>query len=102
METPMRASKILFGLIASAALAVAGCDQGGEGDRCNPNLSHDECGGGLSCQQPAECPEFYCCPTNGTSSNPFCQTGCAGGMAAICAVSDAGFCATTDAAATPD
>jgi hypothetical protein len=87
--------KVLALVVASVALAFAACDQGHEGDRCNPNLSHDECGGSpLSCQQPAECPEFYCCPTNGTGTNPFCQTGCAGGVASICAAlnGDASFC----------
>jgi hypothetical protein len=36
------------------------------------------------------CPENYCCPVDGngdltTSGNPYCQPGCAGGAAAICA-----------------
>jgi hypothetical protein len=56
---------------------------GGEGDRCNPSLSHNECGSGLTCTQPTDCPENYCCPTSGNSSNPFCQTGCAGGSYSI-------------------
>ncbi len=74
------------------ALLVLGCEQGREGDRCNPNLSHDECGSGLSCEQPENCPENYCCPTSGTSANPFCQPGCNGGAEAICAATgcDAG------------
>ncbi len=62
-----------------------GCNVGHEGDQCNPSLSHDECSAGLSCQQPTNCPENYCCPTSGTSSNVFCQTGCNGGQASICA-----------------
>ncbi len=70
--------------VTSLVLLASACDGGGEGDRCNPNLSHDECGTGLSCQQPAYCPESYCCPTSGSSSNPFCQPGCNGGAAAIC------------------
>jgi len=71
----------------SAALAVlSACNQGAEGDRCNPDLSHDECNSGLTCQQPAQCPENYCCPANGTSSDPNCQPGCTpGGVAALCA-----------------
>ncbi len=63
---------------------VLSCEQGREGDRCNPNLSHDECGSGLTCQQPENCPENYCCPTSGTSTNPLCQPGCNGGAEAIC------------------
>ena len=72
-----------------AALALAACEQGREGDRCNPDLSHDECNAGLSCQQPANCPENYCCPVDGESSNPFCQPGCNGGDIAICKATDA-------------
>ncbi len=71
----MRA-KIVFGLAASVVLAaIAACvGAGGEGDRCNPDLSHDECGGGLVCTQPGACPEAYCCPANAsTSSNPYCR-----------------------------
>ncbi len=61
-----------------------GCDVGNEGERCNPSLSHDECGAGLSCQQPVDCPETYCCPASGQSDNPNCQPGCNGGLASIC------------------
>ena len=51
-----------------------GCDGGREGERCNPNLSHNECDDGLTCVQPASCAENYCCPANaGTSTNPFCN-----------------------------
>jgi hypothetical protein len=62
-----------------------GCNAGNLGERCNPDLSHDECGSGLSCQQPVNCPENYCCPTSGTTTNVFCQPGCNGGQASICA-----------------
>jgi hypothetical protein len=68
-------------------LSIPACHQGDEGDRCNPARvanNDDECGSGLSCQQPMNCPENYCCPTNGTSSNPWCQTGCNGGDISIC------------------
>jgi hypothetical protein len=75
----------VFALAAGSAIVATGCDTGNEGQRCNPSLSHDECGGGLSCQQPTDCPENYCCPTSGTSTNPYCQPGCAGGQASICA-----------------
>ncbi len=61
-------------VILTAALFAAttnGCNQGAEGDRCNPNLvstnpspsyNEDECGSGLTCQSPSFCPENYCCP----------------------------------------
>src|ERR1700722_12152694 len=89
-------------IVASALLTAAtnGCNQGAEGDRCNPDLigtspryDEDECGTGLSCQQPMFCPENYCCPTTGTGTNPFCQAGCNGGAAAGCAAGVAADCA---------
>lgn len=85
-------------VLLSVAWLAAGCNQGQEGDRCNPDLSHDECGSGLSCQQPRDCPENYCCPTSGTTSNPYCQPGCNGGQASICAAGGDADC-PTDAAA---
>jgi hypothetical protein len=98
-STPKDSRSVLIH-VAAAAIALAGgvgmilpgClppDAGGgsEGDRCNPALSHDECGSGLQCTQPALCPENYCCPVSGPISNPYCQTGCAGGAAAICVAS---------------
>ena len=75
----------LFPLVIGLAAAALGCQQGAEGDYCNPDLSHNECNSGLSCQQPALCPESYCCPDPVTpESNAFCQTGCNGGAYAIC------------------
>lgn len=79
-----------LGARLGAALFVAtllaafsgGCAQGGEGDRCNPLLSHDECGGDtLVCSGPSTnyplpgtCVENYCCPKDPTkSSNPECN-----------------------------
>ena len=79
--------------VALAGLLVAGCDTGGEGDRCNPSLSHDRCNSGMQCTQPLNCPENYCCPINGASNNPFCQPGCAGGQASICASDGDADCA---------
>lgn len=105
-----RAMGVLF-VAAVLAAAATGCDTGNEGDRCNPDLSHDECGAGLSCQQPKDCPENYCCPTSGTSTNPYCQPGCAGGQASICAAGGDADCPSeggeapdggADASASPD
>jgi hypothetical protein len=62
-----------------------GCNVGNEGERCNPSLTHDECSAGLSCLQPVDCPESYCCPTTRVSRDPFCQAGCNGGRGSICA-----------------
>jgi hypothetical protein len=97
-----RLGLVVLALAATIAITEAGCTLnewggGGEGDRCNPFLSHDECGNGLQCTQPALCPENYCCPTNGASNNPFCQTGCNGGAASICAADmDPDACAFAD------
>jgi hypothetical protein len=98
------------------ALAVAGgCgiySQGAEGDRCNPLRSSDECNSGLHCSgypigisasyPITYCPENYCCPATVTASdNPYCQAGCNGGAAAICAADDgdAAACAFASCAA---
>ncbi len=99
------------GLAGAIAVIGSGCTAeewggGGEGDRCNAALSHDECGDGLQCTQPQFCPETYCCPTSGVSGNTFCQTGCNGGAASICnADQDPDACAfvaaLADAGTTP-
>ena len=83
-------------LVSSMALALAapGCNEGGEGNRCNPLLSHDECGGsnlvcsgpGTSHPLPGSCVENYCCPPDPTtSSNPECN-----GTDPVCGVMDGG------------
>lgn len=98
----------LAAVVAAALLAATthGCNQGAEGNRCNPNLigtspmyDEDECGSGLSCTQPSSCPESYCCPTTGPSANPYCQAGCNGGAAAGCAAGVAADCAFLDGGA---
>ena len=87
----MKATVSLLGIAlvtiagALAIVGAAGCNVGTEGERCDPSLSHNACNAGLSCQQPANCPENYCCPTSGPSSSPYCQAGCNGGQASICA-----------------
>jgi hypothetical protein len=89
-KTEMDANRVKLGLYAwivavtlGAAFAVGGCAEGGgggEGDRCNPFLSHNECDNGLTCQtgmdlaSGATCGESYCCPTPANmSSNGFCN-----------------------------
>jgi len=92
----MFAARMAFAaLVAATAL---GCEPGGgEGDRCNPDRSSNECGDGLTCGQPPFCPESYCCPANVTpSSNAFCQPGCAGGAASACAAGDLPSCIFLD------
>jgi hypothetical protein len=62
-----------------SSLLVGGCDEGNEGDRCNPDLSHDECNSGLVCSGPGTsqalaCVENYCCPVPASdSTNPYCN-----------------------------
>lgn len=92
----------LAALVAAALLVWApnGCLQGREGDRCNPALApgEDECGAGLSCQQPQDCPENYCCPVTGTAMSPSCQPGCAGGQASVCDAGGDADCAEAGSA----
>ncbi len=88
-SSPSTKSNALYMYVVSLALALAaianGCVGGSEGDRCNPALSHDECGGTrLTCQQPATCVESFCCPNPASAStNPYCN-------GTLCAVVDAG------------
>ena len=94
MSMSMRVKNGVRGALVAALLGsgliVVACEQGGEGNRCNPDLSHDECGSGLTCQQPLPCVENYCCPVDrSTSTNPYCQ-----GAPSVCPSDDAG--ATAD------
>src|SRR5664279_2639218 len=79
--------------LVMVSLVVAGltnaCVGGSEGDRCNPaQTDHSECGGGLTCQQPATCAENYCCPTPASgSSNGYCN----GTLCPAAPASDAGL-----------
>jgi hypothetical protein len=75
-------------------VGVFGCNNGLEGDRCNPDLSHNPCNAGLTCTQPVNCPENYCCPASGPYSSTFCEPGCAGGQASICAAGGDADCPT--------
>jgi hypothetical protein len=99
-----RAGMLTLLAAVTAVLALThGCNQGQQGDRCNPTLAlandpyganDDECGSGLTCQQPALCPENYCCPTSGPASSPFCMPGCNGGQASICDAGGDADCAS--------
>jgi hypothetical protein len=101
MRAPLLARVGAFLSFAALALALVlianGCNQGAEGDRCNPDLAMGEsdCGNGLTCTQPPDCPENYCCP-KGPSANAFCQPGCAGGQASICDAGGDADCASLD------
>jgi hypothetical protein len=82
----VRMYTIALGVIVAGLVVLGnGCVGGSEGDRCNPLLSHDECGGTtLTCQQPSTCVESYCCPNPASSSsNPYCN-------GTLCPVVDAG------------
>lgn len=104
-----RLSALWVALAGLLPLAGAGCDQGNEGERCNPLATNDECTGGLVCSgnpiglaasHPiAYCPENYCCtPSPASSDNPYCQPGCNGGAQAECTDSLLGMGAPNPAA----
>jgi hypothetical protein len=80
----MKSVSRLFSLVLTLLVA---CAIGRDGERCNPYLTHDECGPGLACTQPVDCPESYCCPASDPSSSTsaYCQRGCNGGQASMCA-----------------
>jgi hypothetical protein len=68
---------LLAAFVATSLAFGAACNEGREGDRCNPiaaaNLE-DECGSGLTCQTLSACMESYCCPQDPTkSSNGYCN-----------------------------
>lgn len=112
----------LFTRMGQLALVLAltgqtmGCDGGREGDRCVPvtlpngssGFSHNDCNDGLTCTtivdpaSGATCGESYCCPTNGPSSNPYCNASLIGpapdGAAGICPLPPATPPSTSDAA----
>jgi hypothetical protein len=93
-------------LVALATLGIPACQQGGQGDRCNPDRTQtnaatspnggayddDECNSGLSCQVPPTCVIAVCCP----NSPPYTDPNCA------CLANPVGGCACTVASATPD
>lgn len=72
-----RAALLTVVALGFVAIGVS-CNQGREGDRCNPVAAangEDECGSGLSCQQPTNCAENYCCPTDlSQATNGFCKS----------------------------
>jgi hypothetical protein len=68
------ASTVMVTLTLGLFAVGTGCVGGGDGDRCNPLLSHDECNDGLTCVQPSTCVESYCCPSDPSkSTSPFCR-----------------------------
>ncbi len=97
-----RVGVCLVALAGALVLGAGACNEAGQGDRCNPLRSSNECSGSLVCAgnpigqsttYPIPfCPENYCCPVNsdGTvdfanATSPYCQPGCNGGAASICA-----------------
>jgi hypothetical protein len=89
MSSFLRMKLSTLAILAFFTAVGFGCGTPNEGDRCNPSLSHDECGGSnLVCAIPANCNpantphspyangEAYCCPANGTSTNANCDGSC--------------------------
>jgi len=90
----------LVASLAACALLL-GCEQGAEGDRCNPDLvDTTECNSGLSCVTPSSCVISVCCPSSPPYSDPQCECfvhpeACA---CNVDAAYDTGLPASTDAA----
>jgi len=64
---------LLAATLLSAALAM-GCEQGAQGDRCNPDLvDTTECNSGLNCVTPPSCVVSVCCPPQGPYTDPNCE-----------------------------
>ncbi len=80
---------VCFSALSLGALA---CEQGSQGDRCNPDLvDSTECGSGLSCVTPPTCVVSVCCPTSPPYSDPQCECianpkACASSMSGGCNV----------------
>jgi hypothetical protein len=68
---------LLTAFVATSLGFGAACNEGAEGDRCNPIAAangEDECGSGLTCQTLSVCMESYCCPKDPTkSSSGYCN-----------------------------
>lgn len=65
---------VSFSLALLASGTVLGCEQGSEGDRCNPDLVNTtECNSGLSCVTPSSCVISVCCPSAPPYSDPQCE-----------------------------
>jgi hypothetical protein len=63
-----------WALSLCAGAALLGCEQGSEGDRCNPDLvNSSECNAGLSCVTPSSCVIAVCCPSSPPYSDPQCE-----------------------------
>jgi hypothetical protein len=65
---------VSFALAFPASGVVLGCEQGTEGDRCNPDLvDTTECNSGLRCVTPSSCVVSVCCPVAPPYSDPQCE-----------------------------
>jgi len=76
--TRTRRSRFWFALatalVAVTAGMLAACEQGSEGDRCNPDLVNTtECNSGLACVTPSSCVISVCCPSAPPYSDPQCE-----------------------------
>ena len=94
--SPRRAVRAWVPALAAVVGAlVFACNQGSEGDRCNPLLispgggpaqyNEDECHSPLTCQTPPTCAISVCCPTHPPYTDPNCA----------CLANPAGGCACT-------
>jgi len=109
MSRPHRSSflarldpRMLASLVALAALAAAGCEQGAEGDRCNIDLvDSTECNSGLGCVVPSSCVVAVCCPLAPPYTDPNCECFANPG-GAVCRQQGCNVDASYDAGTPPD
>jgi hypothetical protein len=61
-------------VVVAAPASLLACEQGAQGDRCNPDLvDTTECNSGLSCVTPSSCVISVCCPSSPPYTDPQCE-----------------------------
>jgi hypothetical protein len=118
MDTRVIVKRLRVGVALACVLAAftlwLGCDNTAEGDRCNPDLSHDECSNGptIQCVQvnalgsplpdggAAPCNgEAYCCAVDSTGLPTSSAANCQALRACAIALTGSGTPTTPDAGA---
>ncbi len=104
-SNPSRAWLSALAVVAigvTAALSLPACQQGAQGDRCNPGLietnaatspsgaayNADECNSGLTCTVPPTCVIAVCCPAQPPYTDPNCACLANPGAACACTVQE--------------
>jgi hypothetical protein len=96
--------RLLLAMVVPLAWSVAACEQGSEGNRCNPDLvDTSECNSGLSCVTPPSCVVSVCCPSQPPYTDPQCECfadprgAACGGSCSVDAAYDTGAAPSGDA-----